>query len=145
MRHDVLMRFLSVVIILTMLLPQAAKAQDAPEARRECSAGDRSHAEARACLQSKADSSIVELHRVEEGMIKALATRDEERNDKKRNLALFDSTVKQFVRYRAQYCEFLASIAAGGNSAGDIRLSCFYELNQLRIAEILEAQTLLNQ
>jgi uncharacterized protein YecT (DUF1311 family) len=145
MRHDVAMRSLTAAIFLTSLLPLAVKAQDAVEARQQCAASDRSHVESRACLQAKVDSSTSQLHHSEEEMIMALSTRDEEQSSKKRSLALFDSSVKAFVRYRAQHCELLASLAAGGNSAGDIRLSCFYELNQMRISEIVQAQTLLNQ
>jgi hypothetical protein len=145
MRHDAQMRFLSIALLLTILLPQAVKAQDALEARQQCFAGDRSQVEARACLQSKVDSSTSELHHAEDEMIRTLITSDKEQNYKKRSFSLFDSSVKQFIRYRAQYCEFLASLADGVNSASDIRLSCFFELNQMRIADILQAKTFLNQ
>jgi uncharacterized protein YecT (DUF1311 family) len=139
------MRFLRTLIFFTILLAPTVEAQDALEARQECFAGNKSHPEARACLQSKAELSRIELHHAEEEMLKTLSTWNEDSDYKKRSIAYFDSSIKEFIGFRAQHCKFIASLAAGGNSAEDIRLSCFVELNQIRVNEILQTHALLNK
>jgi hypothetical protein len=111
------MRYLRTLIFFTILLAPTAEAQDALEARQECFAGNKSHPEARSCLQSKAELSRVALHHAEVEMLKTLSTWNEDSDYKKRSIAYFDSSIKEFIRYRAQHCKFIASLAAGGNSS----------------------------
>lgn len=122
-----------------MLMASVAHAQDAADARLECSVDGRSHPEIRACLKSKADSSLNELHQIEDAMRKALMAWDQDQEVVKRSTNNFESSVKEFVQYRDQQCEFIASLAAGGNSQGDLRYSCGYEMNQKRIDEVKQA------
>lgn len=112
-----------------------SSAQEGTAARTECS-GKESHVEMRACLQVQADTSSRELRDVEDKMRKSLRAWDQEPECIKRSTSEFDSSVKQFNRFRTQQCEFIASLAAGGNGQGDLRLSCIYELNEKRIIEI---------
>lgn len=115
-----------------------ASAQEGVAARTECS-GKSSHVEMRACLQEQADASARELRKVEDKMHKSLGAWDQESEYIKRSTSEFDSSVKQFNRFRTQQCEFIASLAAGGNGQDDLRLSCIYELNEKRIIEIQQA------
>lgn len=114
-------------------------AQEASPARQECSI-ERSHVEMRACLQVKAQTSANELGNVEANMRKSLAAWDQDPVYIKRSTSIFDSSAKQFTLFRTQQCEFIASLAAGGNGQGDLRLSCVSDLNEKRIAQIKQAQ-----
>ena len=116
-----------------------ASAQEIPPARQECSIG-RSHIEMRACLQVKVQRSDNELRKVEANMRKSLAAWDQEPVYIKRSTSTFASSVKQFNLFRTQQCEFIASLAAGGNGQGDLRPSCVVDLNEKRIAQIKQAQ-----
>lgn len=115
-----------------------ASAQEDNAARSECS-GKESHVEMRACLQAQADASARELRKVEDKMRKSLEEWDQEPEYIKRSTSEFNSSVKQFSRFRTEQCEFIASLAAGGNGQDDLRLSCIYELNEKRIFEIQQA------
>lgn len=120
----------------------SASAQEGASARAECSAAG-SHVETRACLQAKADASARELVSTQDEMFKSLAASDQEPTYIKRSISEFKLSVKQFSRYHAQQCEFIASLAAGGNGQNDLRLSCIYELNRQRISQIQQTKALL--
>ena len=130
------------LLIVAAFMSISASAQEGAATRTECS-GKESHVEMRACLQIKADTSARELRNAENEMRKLLATWDQEPSYIKQSTSEFESSVKQFSRFRAQQCGFIASLAAGGNSQSDLRLSCIYELNTKRIAQIQQARTLL--
>ncbi len=119
----------------------SALAQEAAAVRAACGA-DRSHVEMRACLEAKADASSRELRSAQNEMRKLLAAADQEPTHIKRSISEFNSSVKQFSRFRTQQCEFIASLAAGGNGQDDLRLSCLYELNGQRIAQIKQVREL---
>ncbi len=76
-------------------------------------------------------------------MRKLLAAADQEPTYIKRSISEFNSSAKRFNRFRAQQCEFIASLAFGGNGQNDLRLSCLYEMNGQRIAQIKQARELL--
>ena len=116
-------------------------AQDAAAAREECSAGG-SHVEMRSCLLAKEDASASELRNAKEQMRKALRAWDQEPVYRKRSASEFDASVKQFGRYRQQQCELVASLAAGGNSQQDLRLSCLYEMNTKRTQQVQRIRSL---
>ncbi len=97
----------------------------------------------RACLKTRADASTRELRDIEGKIRKSLAVWDQDPEFIKRSTSEFDSSVKQFSRFRTRQCDFIASLAAGGNGQGDLRLSCIYELNENRITQIMQAQALL--
>jgi hypothetical protein len=133
---------LALLIALCASVP--ASAQEAAAARQECSVG-RAHSEMRACLQAKVETSIRELGNAEAEMRNALKTWREEVVFAKRSASEFDASVKQFSHYRQQQCNFVASLAAGGNGQGDLRLSCIYEANAKRIVQIRQLQALVQR
>ena len=110
--------------------------------RIECSSKG-SHVEMRACLQTKANDSLNELRKAEDDMRKALAGWNQDTEDIRQSISRFDTSVKQFNLFRKLQCEFIASLAAGGNGQGDLRLSCIYELNENRITQIEQTKALL--
>ena len=130
---------LSTLILATAFVSVSASAQEGNAARAECS-GKGSHVEVRACLQTNADASARKLRDAEDKMRRSLAAWDQEPEYIKQSTTAFESSVRQFSRFRAQHCEFIASLAAGGNGQSDLRLSCIYELNEKRIAQIQQAQ-----
>jgi hypothetical protein len=95
-----------------------------------------SHADARACLESREKESAAALVRTEEAFRVALASWDQEPPFKTRARANFDASVETFHRHRAAQCELHASLAAGGNATGDRRLLCAIELNEQRVTQL---------
>jgi uncharacterized protein YecT (DUF1311 family) len=122
------------------LISFPASAQEGSAIRKECS-GKGSHVEMRACLKTKADESANELRKAEDEMRKTLAKWDQEPGYIRRSTTEFEASVQQFGHYRTHQCEFVASLAAGGNSQGDLRLSCIDELNEKRIAQIRQDES----
>lgn len=102
-----------------------------------------SHAEARACLESRERESATVLGRTEEAFRVALAGWDQDPPFKARAHADFDASVKEFRGYRAAQCELYASLAAGGNATGDRRLLCAIELNEQRVTQLHEEMSAL--
>jgi uncharacterized protein YecT (DUF1311 family) len=133
---------LASLFIAFLFADTSAFAQDSAEGRTECSTKP-SHPEMRACLQSKVKASSNELRQAENEMRKALKASDQEPADIKRSNIKFNSSIKQFIRFRRQHCEFIASLSFGGNGQGDLRMSCIFELNAKRIIQIQQASTLL--
>ena len=129
------------LLFLAACVSASASAQEAAAARQECSDG-RSHVEMRACLQAKAQTSAGELRKAEDEMRRSLMAWREEPIHVKRSLSEFEASLKQFSRYRQQHCELVASLAAGGNGQGDLRLSCIYELNAKRMAQLQQVRNL---
>lgn len=95
-----------------------------------------SHAEARACLESRESESSAVIGRTENAFRAALASWDQEAPFRTRARANFDASAEAFRRYRAAHCELRASLAAGGNAAGDRRLLCAIELNEQRVIQL---------
>lgn len=63
---------------------------------------------------------------------------DEEPNYRRRSRQRFLNSIQTFRRYRTTQCGFLHSLAAGGNGATDMMLSCSIELSNQRIAQLAE-------
>jgi hypothetical protein len=100
------------------------------------------HADSRACLERLANRSEQSLSNAKSSFLENLSQWDEEPQYKARTeqwLAKSDSTFKQ---YRRTQCELQASLSAGGNSAGDRKLMCLIRLNDWRITELREAESL---
>lgn len=97
-----------------------------------------SHAEARACLETRERESAAALGSTEEAFRVALASWNQEPPFKIRARANFDASVKTFRRHRAAQCELHASLAAGGNATSDRRLLCTIELNERRVTQLQE-------
>ena len=118
---------------LLSLLPLVAQA--ASPAAEQCF-NLPSHAEARACLESRERESAAVVGRTEEAFRVALASWDQEPSFKSRARANLDASVETYRRHRAAQCELHASLAAGGNAASDRRLLCAIELNEERVAQL---------
>nr|WP_315468685.1 lysozyme inhibitor LprI family protein [uncultured Undibacterium sp.] len=106
----------------------AANAQGLTPQRGKCSKTD-DHARERTCLIREAKNSQIKLDAAEEKFLQQLENWDEESGYKKRTKGLFLTAKKQRNQFRKTQCELLASLAAGGNGAGDMRLECIIELN----------------
>lgn len=99
-----------------------------------------SHAEARACLEARAKESALAVKNAENSLRSTLSNWDQEQEYKKRSISKLDTAAIQFQRYRKAECELQASLAAGGNAAGDRRLLCCIALDEKRVAELQAAQ-----
>ena len=58
-----------------------------------------------------------------------------------RTLAAFEGASREYQRYRHEQCEYVASLAFGGNGAEDRRLLCQIELDRRRTSNLKEART----
>jgi len=92
-----------------------------------------SHVEERACYLELARSSGAELDRVQRELAGQVERWDQEADDRQRTKSLLLASFERFKAFRAAQCEAEASLAAGGNGAGDMRLSCVARLNRSRI------------
>ena len=95
-----------------------------------------SHAEERTCYEKAFQASLAELRQAEGKFLESLQAWDVEPNYKQNTKAKFLVASKQFAAFRAVQCEVAASLAAGGNGAGDLRLSCLVEVTRGQIAAI---------
>jgi hypothetical protein len=119
----------SVFAIVFLLLPCLATAQRNAEADAMCF-GLASHAEARKCLITAEAKSEQRLMQAEKDLVGVLGKWDEDEVYKKRSVAAHRLAISEFSRMREAQCDFLATLAAGGNGAGDRRLLCRIELNE---------------
>jgi predicted outer membrane protein len=62
-----------------------------------------------------------------------ISSSDEDASMKQRALEALQASADSFRRYRSKQCEFEASTAAGGNSAGDLRALCGIALDNAYI------------
>lgn len=95
-----------------------------------------SHAEQRECLNALAKNTEIKLKHQEENAIQRIANWDEGENYRTASLALFKKSIEAFRKYRETRCDFMHSLAAGGNGAGDMQLECVVELTKQRIVQI---------
>jgi len=95
-----------------------------------------SHAEERGCHVELARSSTAELGGVERELAGQVEQWDQEAEYKQRTRSLLLASFERFKSFRDAQCEAEASLAAGGNAARDLRLSCVTRLNRRRIAEL---------
>lgn len=87
------------------------------------------HVGFRECLEKKASQSRVELEQARKLLAKRIGSWDEELVYRQRARAHLQQSFGLFQRFRESHCEFEASLAAGGNGAGDMRLHCEADLN----------------
>jgi len=120
-----------VAVVLAFLAVGPAVAQRDADADRLCEPG--SHAEQRACLVAEADKSEKRLAQEESAARIALLKMNENEPERTRAVEEFDRSVLEFRRFRSAQCEFVASLAYGGNGQGDRRLLCQIDLNNARI------------
>ncbi|HEY4081749.1 MAG TPA: lysozyme inhibitor LprI family protein [Burkholderiaceae bacterium] len=92
------------------------------------------HANARACLEQAAQSAAKARSEAEDAMQLAVKQWDQEETEKSRAALALQASQAAFLTLRRIQCDLLASLAAGGNGAGDRRLLCEIELDRQRAA-----------
>jgi uncharacterized protein YecT (DUF1311 family) len=137
---DYFVRLTVAIFLALLLLPTAVHAADMDSLLRGCSKED-SHAEMRECLEKKASSSKARLRIAETTILTLISKRGEEPEYEEAEYiaamkSAFQSGKQAFQVYRRQQCEFYASMAAGGNGAGDLRLACIAALNTERAEQL---------
>ena len=111
----------------------------APNAQAECRwKSDVSHAEYRECLEREANQTNQEILATEQAIVARIRAADEEDGYKNQSIELLRTSGEAFRKYRTAQCEYEASTAAGGNGAGDLRLSCQIELDRAYIERLKE-------
>lgn len=123
--------------VFTAALVVYAHTASAASSTADCSALS-SHAESRSCLEKHANRSLIELKKAVEDLAAAIQRWDQESEWKQKSAAAMYVSSRSFQRYRKSQCDFEASLAAGGNGAGDMRLECTIELNRERTARLRE-------
>lgn len=94
------------------------------------------HADARECLERMAVRAEATMRTAEASFRNALKVADEDASDKERALASFNAASVAYLRYRSIQCDQNATLAFGGNAAGDRRLLCQIDLDTRRTADI---------
>ena len=123
------------VLSFFLLSAASALAQSSAPGEKQCFRKP-SHVEARACLEEQAKQSAMSVKQAESNVRSSLAKWDQEPSYKSRSTSELEAASLQFVRFRDSQCAFHASMAAGGNGAGDRRLLCEIELNNRHIADL---------
>jgi uncharacterized protein YecT (DUF1311 family) len=80
--------------------------------------------------------SSLELINVERAANARIEKWDEEANWRLASAEALKQSSRQFLKYRKSQCDLVASLAAGGNGAGDMRLNCIVRLNAQRVDEL---------
>lgn len=104
-----------------------------------------SHVEQRECLASLAGKVDSRLKLAEKRAIVKIDGWDEDDDYKSESKKLFLASTEAFEAYRTAQCGFIHSLAAGGNGATDMSLTCVVELSRQRIIQIDEYLTGLRQ
>lgn len=102
------------------------------------------HVGYRECLERTAKHSEAKLVRAEKQLRQRIMLWDAESSNLQRTLRHFDQDLAAYRRYRESHCEFKASLAAGGNGASGMRLSCRIELDGQRLVMLREIIGTLN-
>lgn len=95
-----------------------------------------SHAEQRDCLESMFRETEERLIQAEKRTVAKITVWDENLDYRTKSRKALSASNLAFRKYRASQCEFAWSLAAGGNGATDMRLSCAIELTEGRIRQL---------
>lgn len=109
-------------------------------ANEDCSAAI-DHSAQRDCLIRAEQASRAALAREVKSIEARIAMWNEDSDEKARSLADFRLANRRYQAFRSAQCEFEASVAAGGNGAGEMRLECQISLDDGRI-KLLKEQAL---
>ena len=118
-------------VVAAVLVSSAAYAQRSVAAAQLCFKAV-GHADQKSCLLQRALQSEESLRAVEAAFRDRIMQSGEDRPAKARALEAFDQASAQYRKYRERQCYFLATLAFGGNGAGDRRLLCRIELDGRR-------------
>jgi uncharacterized protein YecT (DUF1311 family) len=116
-----------------------ASAQRSGWAEESC-ARAASHVELRRCLELWEVASRNSLTVEEKHSRAYLSKADQTPDEISRALAAFDAASMAFRDYRKKECDYLASLAFGGNGAEDRRLLCKIELDRRRTSNLKSAR-----
>jgi|SRR5471030_212542 len=125
------------VVVFLFLSLQNLIAVAAETPGRPCSEAP-SHVEQRSCLESRYQKAEANLVRVENRYIENLTRWKEEPEIRLQSHKAFEASISAFRAYRSSQCEYFWTLAADGNGASDMRLSCAIELTESRIKQLDE-------
>jgi hypothetical protein len=94
------------------------------------------HASERACLIRTARDADARVEAAQQLLRKRIGRWSEDPPERARTLALFNEAANGFARFRQAQCDYEASVAAGGNGAGDMRLRCQVALDEVYLESI---------
>lgn len=123
------------ICMLTLMPIEFARASEIDNVFKIC-AGEDSHAAMRACLEKRATESDDALISAEETLLKNISKRQEDVNYIQAMKAAVQLSRQSYKDYRDKQCEMYASMAAGGNAAGDLRFACAIVLNNMQIEQL---------
>lgn len=92
-----------------------------------------SHVEERSCLESLFNETDKRLAQAETKAVAKIAEWDEEPEYRSKSRKALMGSNLAFRKYRPSQCGYAWSLAAGGNGATDMRLSCAIELTEDRV------------
>jgi uncharacterized protein YecT (DUF1311 family) len=124
------------LIVLLVLFALPARALETTADIIGSCSKDNSHVEMSECIEGRAAQSMAQLKAAESKLLRRIEKMDEEQEyilQMKQDLEKANDT---FARYRQMQCKFYASMAAGGNSAGNLRQACITELNERRTDQL---------
>ena len=141
--HAMILSRLSLVTVVALSLaapPAEVRAAVRPAAVQECERAP-DHAHERVCWEQLARTTTADVARTEQQLLRRLERWDQDPPYRQRARTLLLASFRQFASYRAAECDAEASVAAGGNAAGDLRLSCVVRLNRARVADLRSVGT----
>jgi uncharacterized protein YecT (DUF1311 family) len=125
-------------IYLIVTLPISALAEHSVDVEMKCYKID-GHADQRKCFERNATESLAALEKMETAYKLFLKSKYEDDPDEMpRIVNFFDDASLEFVSFRTKQCDFIAALAAGGNSTGDRHLSCEIALNEQRTKMLVD-------
>jgi uncharacterized protein YecT (DUF1311 family) len=123
------------ICMLTLMPIGLARASEIDSVFKICASED-SHADMRACLEKRASESDAALISAEKTLLENISKRHEDIDYIQAMKAAFQLSRKSYKDYRDKQCEMYASMAAGGNAAGDLRFACAIVLNNMQIEQL---------
>ena len=121
-----------------MLIACPAVAQDSlPPDAASCMAMA-GHADQRECLEARAKIRDEQIATYEHHIQVAIQHWDEDYDYRAKTRLFFDSARQAWSSSRSATCELVASTAAGGNGAGDLRLQCQEKWDLIWLAQLAD-------
>jgi hypothetical protein len=126
----------AIPLFVTILsLSSTAESQRAPDVEAACYA-NAGHADARDCLAARAAEAGSRLKNAEYTFKDGLAKSSADPAEITRAVTAFNLASQQYQRYRKDQCDFVATLAFGGNGGSDRRLLCQIELDNRRLTDL---------
>jgi len=126
-------------MLLTFLalaaVPALGFAQRSAFAEKRC-AESPSHIEMRDCLEQLDAQSRREVEEAQRELLAELRRWDREPEYRQATADALGLAISRFGPFRDAQCEYVASLAMGGNAASDRRLLCLIDLNEQRARQL---------